>query len=171
MTTAGDGDDQKMEEHAEAVDLHHVRESEAGRLRHIPGGEKSGDGAAERDQAQQFLALFLIDQRIEQHDQDAEGRQDQLGQDADVVGALRNRLRNRLQQRQVEQGADHCPTTLLTTCVNGVSAACTAGSIAPSHRIGATPITSAAAAQGQTAAFSKPKRSGSELFTGCVTLP
>ena len=65
----------------------------------------------------------------------------------------------------------HGATTLLTTCVNGESAACTAGSIAPSHRIGATPITSAAAAHGHTAAFSKAKRSCSELFAGFVTLP
>src|ERR1700722_17785995 len=37
--------------------------------------------------------------------------------------------------------------------------------------MGATPITSAAAAHGHTAHFSNPERSLNELFAACVTLP
>src|SRR5215469_3435198 len=109
--------------------------------------------------------LLLVDDRIEQHHQDSEGRQNQFGQYADVIASLWDRF------EQNGGGRVHCPTTLLILCGNGASQACTAGSIAASHKMGATPITRAATAHGHTAAFSNPYRSGRALFTGCVTLP
>ena len=44
----------------------------------IPGGEQRRDGADERDEAQYFLALFFVDQRVEHHDQHAEDRENRF---------------------------------------------------------------------------------------------
>ena len=44
------------------------------------------------DKPEQLLALFFVDQRVQQHHHDAHRRKDQFRQDADVIHALRNRL-------------------------------------------------------------------------------
>src|SRR5205807_1558736 len=147
-----------MEEHAEAIDLHHVPERKARRLCHDPGGDQAGKRSDEAKSSQQLLALLLIYQGIEHHDGHAENRKHNLGQDANVVGADR-------------KSWIHRPTTLLATCANGVSAACTAGSMMFSQSSGATPITSAATAVGHNASRSRAERSAKVLFSGCVTFP
>src|SRR5581483_12067742 len=159
-----DGDYQEGEENAETVDAHAVGEGQAGRLRHVPGRNQSGRCAGEGDHAEGLLALLFIDQRLENHHQNAENREHQFGQYADVVSALRDGL-------HLSKKHGHWDTTLLRTCAKGVKAACTAGSIAASHIMGATPMTRAAMAQGQMAAFSKPNRSATESFLGFVTFP
>src|SRR5258708_32748451 len=160
----------EVKEEAEAVKPDDVRKSQARRLRHIPGRCNSEERTGKSDQAQEFLAGFFIHDGIDQHNNNPERRQHQLWQDADVVHALWNCLQqSRCPTYSFEN--NHWPTTLLATCAKGVTAACTAGSIAPSHKIGATPITRPPRPQGRTAAFSKPETSGRELFTSCVTFP
>ncbi len=160
-----------MEENTEAIHLHHVPEGQPRSLRHEPGCPHPCQRAHQRDQPQNLLTRLFVEQRFQHHHDHAEKRENNLGQDTYVIGTLRKRLQKCRDKSHDDCPGDHCLTTLLTTCVKGVSAARTAGSMAPSHRIGATPITSAAAAQGQSASFSKPERSRRELFTGCVTLP
>src|SRR5712691_5895728 len=151
-----------MKKYAESVNLHHVPERQPRRLCHQPRRSQSSPRARHRYQSQSLLTLLFVQQRLEHHHNHAEDGENNLGKNPDVIGALRKSWR---------EGYDHCATILLATCANGVSAAFTAGSIAPSHTIGATPITSAAAAQGQIAIFSKPERSARESLIGCVTLP
>src|SRR5580698_3085437 len=137
------------------------------------------------------MASFRIEQWIDNHDQHAKNRKHQLRQNAHVVRSLRQRslgqrslhLCQKTGQRMRERanhaydrgrgsGQNHWPTTLVSNCLTGgASATCTAGSIALSHSKGATPITKATTAIGQSAACSRRLRSGSVLLTSCVTLP
>src|SRR5205085_5109317 len=101
------------------------------------------------------------DHRLHHHHDHAEDRQHKFRQDPHVVSTLRDGLHD-----LCEEG-HHWPTALLAICATGVNTCCTAGSIAPSQISGATPMTRATTAPGQSAAFSKPVRSGNVLFSSC----
>ena len=92
ITTAGNGDDQEMEEDAEAVDSDHVREGKSRGPRHVPGRGQRDERSDKCEQAERLLALFFIDEWIEDHHYDSEDGEDQFGQNSDIVHALRDRL-------------------------------------------------------------------------------
>ena len=94
------GDDEDVKEDAEAFHANHVPESGSGVLRHPEGRCKRGQSADQRDRAERLVAVFFVEQRIDDHDQHAEDREHQLRQNAHVVGTLRQgSLRLRQQAR------------------------------------------------------------------------
>ena len=48
---------------------------------------------SQRDQPQKLLTLLFVEQRLEHHHDHAENRENNLRQDADIIGTLRQRLR------------------------------------------------------------------------------
>ena len=90
------GDHQDVEEHAEAVHLHHVPERQSRRLRHVPRGAKPGQRAA---QARYNPATFWLFSSSTSGSSSITTMPNtdrmSLRQNADVVHALRNRLRQR----------------------------------------------------------------------------
>src|ERR1019366_7989346 len=176
------GDDEDVKEDAKALHPNHVPESGSGIPRHPERRPKRGQSADQCDRAERLVAVLFVEQRVNDHDQHAKDREHQLRQNAHVVGTLRQgslrlcqQARQGVRERRRHYGCpNHChwPTSLLANCVTGPRAyRCTAGSIALSHTRGTTPITSAATAIGQSAAFSRRLRSGNLLLISCVTLP
>ena len=110
-----------------------------------------------------FFESCLGNDRIHQHDEDAEDGKHHLGKDPDVVN-----------------GRNHRPITCIRACVtwvaegaaawnpleNCLSAKETDGSIECSQRLGATPMTRAATASGHIETRSRASMSGRFLFTG-----
>src|SRR5271169_3287908 len=130
-----------MKEDAEGVDAHHVIESVAVVSGLEDGGRESREHADEGDYAERLLRVVCGDERIHQHDQNAEDGEHQLREDPDVVDGRNHRpitcKRAWVTSEAVE--AEAC-----TPPKNCFRANETEGSIECSQRFGATPMTSAA---------------------------
>ncbi len=145
----GDDGDDEVEEDAEGVYPHHAEERLALKTHLKRRGGEGGEGAEEGEHAERAAAGVLVERGLDEHDEHAEEGEDQLRQDADVVGA-----------------GNHRATTWAAVCTRGATALPAAGSIAASQNCGATPMIRAASTVGHSARRSRTTASGSAAFFG-----
>src|ERR1019366_10143324 len=157
-----------MKENAEGIDAHHVVERFAVIGRLIEGRGQACQHADERYDTQGFLRVLRGNDRIHQHYQDAEDGEHHFWEDPDIVNGRNHRPITciRAWVTWAAEGAAAC-----TPLENCLSAKETDGSIECSHRLGATPMTSAATTSGHIATRSRASMSCSVLFAGWVMLP
>src|SRR5208337_4188568 len=163
--------------HTEGINADAVVERSAVIASLINRGDETGKRTHERNHAQGFLRALLGNERVHEHDEDAEYADQQLGEDPNVIGGCRD--------HRPSTSARLCATSACNGGRGGVtvreaagveladcfSAALTEGSMECSHSIGATPITSAAIASGHMETRSRASRSSRWAFAGLVTLP